>query len=160
MAAAFRTRFGAQLSSHWTSTAQRTVWYKDATTEIAVDGADTGSGSDSSAVETAATCYLINWLIAGSYRGGHPRTYLAGVNAGGLVDVNTLTSTKRTNLTTAAANFLSDVNALTPSGWSSVGLGTIRFFRNHNALSPPVFEPYLGASVSPFIATQRRRIGR
>lgn len=160
VAAAFRTRFLPNLSNGLHQTSQRTIWFKDSTTEVAVDGSDAGTGGDTTAAEAAGICYLINWGIAGSYRGGHPRTYLAGPTTAGLVDVNTLTTTKRNALSTAAGNFLSDVNALTPTGWSSVQLGTIRFFRGNAALSPPVFEPFLSGAASSFIASQRRRVGR
>jgi hypothetical protein len=160
VSAAFRTRFGPSLGNHWTLATQRTVWYKDSTTEIAVDGSDTGSGTLTGAPEAAQCAYLINWAISGSYRGGHPRTYLSGVNTEGLNDVNTLTTTRRAALNTAAAGFLADVNALTPTNISAVQLGTFRFFRNHAAVDPPVFEPFLSGGASNFLATQRRRIGR
>jgi hypothetical protein len=160
VAAAFRTRFGAQLSIDWHSTNQRTVWFKSSTDEVAVDGSDTGSGSINDVDAPIQCCYLINWAISGSYRGGHPRSYLAGVTMNGLSNDRDIASTKRTNLSTAATNFLSDVNALTPSGWSAVQLGTFAFFRGLSALNPPVFKPFNSGSCNGILATQRRRLQR
>lgn len=159
VAASFRTRFGAQLNTNWHQTAQRTVMYVSSTLEIGVDGSDAGSGSDAGTTDSPQLCYLINWSIAGTYRGGHPRTYLAGTTVGGTQGDGTINTTKRANLTTAAGNFLTDVNALSPTGFSAVQLGTIRFFRGHTALSPPVFEPFLSGACHPRVATQRRRAG-
>ena len=161
VSAAWRTRFLASLSTALTLSTQRTVLYYDATTEIAVDGADTGSGTESSGVaEGAQVAFLINWSISGSYRGGHPRTYLCGVPQDHTTNAIGVTSGAITTLTTAAGNFLSDVNALTPSPFTAVTLGTFRFFRAHAAVDPPVFEPFLAGACSPLLATQRRRIGR
>ena len=158
VAASFRTRFGPHLSSDWHSATQRTVLYVDADTEIAVDGVDTGSGTISTTEQAAALAYLINWSIAGTYRGGHPRSYLAGVTTDGLADVKTVATARRTALTADAQGFLADVNALTPSGFTSVALGTYRFFRNHSAVSPPVFEPYLSGACATIFGNQRRRL--
>src|SRR6266550_814822 len=43
-------------------------------------GAAVGS-SDADAVQDAGASFVISWFIAASYRGGHPRTYLPGVDA-------------------------------------------------------------------------------
>jgi hypothetical protein len=128
--------------------------------EIAVDGSDTGAGTASGAVYPANVAYLINWSIEGSYRGGHPRTYLSGANVATGDDTVTVGGTRRTALGTAAGNFLADVNALSPTGFSSVALGTVAFFRNGAALSPPEFKPYLAGSANPKFASQRRRTRR
>jgi hypothetical protein len=160
VSAAFRTRFGPQLSTVWTLQTQRTVMFVSSTLEIGVDGSDTGSGTAAGSTVGAMMAYLINWSIAGTYRGGHPRTYLSGVEDTDLLTSRTMSTTKRNALTTAAGNFLADVNALTPSGFSAVALGTIRFFRANSALAPPVFEPYLAGSCAQLYASQRRRMGR
>jgi hypothetical protein len=153
-------RFGPSLSSVWQSSTQRAVWFTSSTDEIGVDGSDTGSGSLTGTQNPANVAYLINWAISGTYRGGHPRTYLCGVAVSTEASSTTLTSTERTNLTTAANGFLSDVNALTHGTIASVTLGTVAFFQNNSALAPPVFKPYLSGSASPKFATQRRRVRR
>jgi hypothetical protein len=160
VAAAFRTRFGPQMVVTWHSTNQRTVLFRDADTEIGVDGADTGSGTAAGSTFAPQACYLINWSIVGTYRGGHPRTYLSGTNDSDCLGDGSIASSRQTGLTTAAGNFLGDVNALAPSGFTDVKLGTFRFFRHHSAVDPPVFEPFLGGACAPLIATQRRRVGR
>jgi len=160
VAAAFRTRFGPSLSTVWSSTTQRAVWFTSSTDEIGVDGSDTGSGSLTGTQCPANVAYLINWSISGTYRGGHPRTYLCGVAVSTESSSITMTSTERTNLTSAANNFLSDVNALTHGAIATVKLGTVAFFHANSALAPPVFKPYLSGACSPKFATQRRRVRR
>lgn len=160
ISAAYRARYLPYLTNDVTVNKQRTVLFVSSTSEVAVDGADTGSGSGASQQDPPSVCYLINWSIAGSYRGGHPRTYLPGVAYDTLNENGTLITGNRTNLTTASTNFLSDVNALSPAGFTAVALGTYRFFRHHAAVDPPVFEPFLAGTCNSLIATQRRRLGR
>lgn len=157
VAAAWRTRILPHLDNNVHVTAQRTVMYVDADTEIGVDGADTGSGGVSGTPYPAESCYLANWSISGTYRGGHPRTYIPGVDAANAGPEGNLVGSFRTSLATDLNNFRTDVNALSPSPFTAVQLGTIRFFRGHAALSPPVFEPFLSGSIHPRLATQRRR---
>lgn len=158
VSAAWRSAFLSLLTVSVHLTSQRTVLYVDANTEIGVDGADTGSGGEAGSALPPQIALLINWAIAGTYRGGHPRTYLPPCTNVDVDGTGTLTGSKHTALTTAAGNFLSAVNALTPSGFTAVQLGTIRFFRHNAALAPPVFEPFLAGSGHPKVATQRRRV--
>lgn len=160
ISAAWRTRFLVNLTNNVVINKQRTVLFVSSTNEVAVDGADTGTGSGASQQDPPQVCYLINWAIAGSYRGGHPRTYLPGVPFDTVNEDGTLVTANRTQLTTAATNFLSDVNALAPGGFTAVQLGTFRFFRHHIAVDPPVFEPFLSGTCNTKVATQRRRLGR
>jgi len=158
VSAAYRTRFLPSCVTGLTMNTQRTVLYYDATTEVGVDGTDTGSGSNGASPESPQVSYLLNWAIAGTYRGGHPRTYLPGVSYTDTNADGTLVSTRRTALSTAAAGFLSDVNALSPTPFTSVQLGTVAFFRGHSALSPPPFKPFLSGTCNSRVATQRRRL--
>jgi hypothetical protein len=160
LAAAFRTRFGPYLSTSWTQKSQRAVWFTSDADELGVDGSDTGSGSLSDTYLPASVAILINWAISGTYRGGHPRTYLAGITVGEESTAVNLHPTTRTNVQTAAGNFLSDVNALSHGSIGAVSLGTVAFFRGHSALSPPIFKAFTSASVSPKYANQRRRVRR
>jgi len=160
MAAAFRIRFGPNLSVHWSSTNQRAVWHTSPTDEIGVDGTDVGSGAVAGDSVTANVAVLIDWSIAGTYRGGHPRTYLAGMPESDLENNSRINPVPLAALQTASAGFLSDVNALTAGAITRTELGTVAFFRLHSALAPPVFKPYLAAAVKKTLATQRRRMRR
>lgn len=160
VAASYRTRFVALFSDAVVSNHQRCVLYYNSTTEIGVDGSDTGTGARTGNTIMPQACYLINWAISGTYRGGHPRTYLPGAQDVDVGNSGAIGTSPRGSLSTAAGNFLSDVNALSPSPFTAVALGTIRFFRHNTALSPPVFEPFLSGTCNATVATQRRRVGR
>lgn len=160
ISAAWRTRFLANLTDEVVANKQRTVLFVSSTSEVAVDGADTGTGPGTVQCAPPQVCILINWSIAGSYRGGHPRTYIPGPPIDNINENGTIVTADRTQFSTAAANFLSDVNALAPGGFTAVQLGTFRFFRHHLAVDPPVFEPFLGGTCNTLVATQRRRLGR
>lgn len=155
--ALYRTRFLPQVSSAATLHTQRSVLYVDADTEVAVDGSDTGSGSLNGTGNQPQVSPLINWSIASTYRGGHPRTYLPPADSAHIGSDGALVGSYVTALTTAALGLISDVNALSSAGFTSVALGTFRFFRNHSAVNPPVFEPFISGSAHPRAATQRRR---
>ena len=160
ISAAWRTRFLVNLANNVVVNKQRTVLFVSSTNEVAVDGADTGTGAGAVTMLPPQVCVLINWSIAGSYRGGHPRTYLPGPVEDNVNEDGTLVGANRTQFTNAATNFLSDVNALSPAGFTAVALGTYRFFRHHAAVDPPVFEPFLAGTCNTKVATQRRRLGR
>jgi hypothetical protein len=160
ISADYRQQFLPFLTTAIHVTAQRTVLYYSDTLAIGVDGADSGTGSAAQTPVGPAECYLINWSIAGTYRGGHPRTYLPGVAAEQIQPNGILTSAQHSGLTTAAETFRQNVNALNPAPFSAVQLGTIRFFRHNAALAPPVFEPFVAGACNQLVATQRRRVGQ
>lgn len=158
VSAAWRTRFLSYFHSNVVLNKQRAVLYVDSTTEIGVDGADTGSGSDANTSALPQICLLINWSISGTYRGGHPRTYLPPPASDKVNSDGSLPGSVITALTTAADGFRTDVNALSPTPFTSVALGTVAFFRGHSALSPPVFKPFVAGAAHGRVATQRRRV--
>lgn len=160
ISAAWRTRFLQFCNASVHLTGQRTVLFTSSTTEIAVNGTDAGSGTATGASVPPQVSIMLNWAISGSYRGGHPRTYLPPSTVSWVEGDGAITGSNLAAINTATAGFLSDVNALSPTGFSAVALGTFRFFRHHAAVDPPVFEPFTSGSCHPHARTQRRRAGR
>jgi len=133
-----------------------------------VDGSDATptSGTSGTALLPANTAFVLSWRLAQRYRGGHPRTYIAGCSQGMQNDAATWKSTVVADIQTKANTFLAAVNALTPSGFTSVTLGVLRQFANGGSethpptfLTPPVFHAFTSVIAKPGIATQRRRLG-
>lgn len=106
-----------------------------------------------------AACW--SWTINRRHRGGHPRTYLAGLTTVITTSVgsNMISSTWQNNLVINAQNFMLTINA-SVAGSLTWQLGTISYYNNHLALDPPVFYPYLGVEVGARLDTQRRRLGK
>lgn len=124
--------------------------------EIAAGGTTTSYNVPAS----VAAC--IGWQIAPSYRGGHPRSYLAGIPSSGIASVNSFTSTYLTGLDSRATDFHAGLEAITgiSSGISSVEHGVISFVRDKAWRTPPVFYRISGHTIDVRIDTQRRRLGR
>lgn len=160
MATAFGTRFLPSMASEFSLSLIKTTWLYAAGQAIEVQQTLSGNGTGGTQNSTDSTCALINWSILDFYRGGHPRTYLAGLPENHISNGRLLDSSYASTLATAAQGFLADCNALTHGGISAAALGTVRFASGNAWLSPPVFRAYQGASVNPILATQRRRLAR
>lgn len=125
-------------------------------------GEITAGGTTSSYNVPASVSACISWQIAPSYRGGHPRTYLAGIPSSGIASVNSFTSTYLTGLDSRATDFHNELESITgiSSGISTVEHGVMSFVRNNDWRTPPVFYRISGHTVDVRIDTQRRRLGR
>jgi len=117
-----------------------------------------GSGASviTMAVQVAVT---LSWTITDRYRGGHPRTYLPGINASMTANGRLLTTAGKTAYLNAAAGFLTNMNAITAGG-SSWKMCCVRYFSQHQLLANPLVRLIGGQSVHGRIDTQRRRLGK
>lgn len=135
------------------------VWIPTAGTELISTNATAHSGlSSGTPIHDAAACYVLSWHISAYYRGGHPRTYLPGVETENITNYSDLIAGIQVNLHLGALNFLTGVNALTHGAITQTELGTVSFASGLAWRTPPIFRPYVGISVSPKLGNQRRRI--
>lgn len=158
-AAAWNTDLCAQMTDATTTEQFKAVWTPSVGSEIVYTKATAFAGSIGSEVNDRSICAVIDWQIGDYYRGGHPRTYLAGLPNAYVVNGSTLNATYRSALATAANSFRNAVNALTHGDITEVELGTVRFASAHAWLTPPVFRPYQSVGVRNYIGSMRRRIG-
>lgn len=109
-----------------------------------------------------ANCALVlSWHEFISYRGGHPRTYLAGIGESMRVDPQHVGGSTYTDLAAAASVFLHDVNANTAWDTPEPGhMAVVHYSRARVALDPPETAQILSVSVNNRIDSQRRRLGR
>jgi hypothetical protein len=101
----------------------------------------------------------ISWKVGLYYRGGHPRTYLAGIPSTARANVREWTNTYATAVAASAVNFLGDVNALTPGSITDVDLGMLSYVVNKAYRAQAAFFPFTSATVDKRIDTMRRRLG-
>jgi hypothetical protein len=160
LVASWGTRFNGIRANEAVDLQAQAVWLTGVGSELTYTKAMTSGGTHGAGIKDAAGCYLINWGIGAYYRGGHPRTYMAAPIDGAMTNGSSIYAPDVATLATAAAGFKSDVDALTHGNITAVSLGTVSFQRAKEWRTPPVFEPYISSSVSPTLATQRRRIGR
>lgn len=162
-AAAYKTR----MAPHQTATvayvgAQATLYTPGGgvlQSVVTMTGAGTSGATE---IKDAAISKVISWLSSVYWRGGKPRTYLAGVGDTDLVTGSNhqIVSTEATSLGTAAASFRTDANALTAGTITGTVFGFVSFASGNTARPTPLFFPIVGAKVHPRIGTQRRRTGK
>ena len=148
-----------------------TLW-SSSTILITVDGQDLASRTAATGtfslthpgVQTTIPMALqvalcISWSISDRYRGGHPRTYLPGIDGTFVTGGRLLTTAGHTAYLNAAAGFLTNMNAMTAGG-SSWQMVCVRYFSQHQLLANPLVRTITGQSVHGRIDTQRRRLGK
>ena len=148
-----------------------TLW-SSSTILITVDGQDLASRTAATGtfslthpgVQTTIPMALqvalcISWSISDRYRGGHPRTYLPGIDGTFVTGGRLLTTAGHTAYLNAAAGFLTNMNAMTAGG-SSWQMCCVRYFSQHQLLANPLVRTITGQSVHGRIDTQRRRLGK
>ena len=134
-------------------------------TDIASDTGNTGEavgatvGTSSAPPLPASVAVLANYEIARRYRGGHPRSY---VFCGGQTDLQ--------DQSTWAADFIDDVQASwaavlasiisTYGGTSYTNQANVSYVNEGSRRDTPVRDVILAMTVSPRIASQRRRMRR
>lgn len=118
--------------------------------------AGTGAATPEPPVSVALCC---SWTIQDRYRGGHPRTYMAGLMSQDLVNNRTLTTAAHTRWFNNASAFLTDFNAMT-AGASSWKLVCVRYFSGKVLLPNPYVRPISAAVVHQRVDSMRRRLGK
>jgi hypothetical protein len=118
-------------------------------------------GAVSSAPLPANCALVVSWKESGSYRGGHPRTYLTAIPAADVLDPQHVASAYATAVQTAAETFRTDVTAGTEiTGFTAMELVVVHFLRHLVTLAPPEVQPLLAALVNVRLDSQRRRLKR
>jgi hypothetical protein len=144
-------------SQHVTTEVQVTYYDTTGPTLQFVDAVNLVGGQPSTFPDASAA-YLIDWVISAIYRGGHPRTYLAGPNNGDVVTGGQLAGGVQTSFATHSNAFRNAVNAITTTNITTVVMGTVSFVHALAWRSPPVFRAYTSTKVNGSIGTIKRRI--
>lgn len=158
--AAFKTRFAASQATAVGYGQCRSVLFSPGGTELLSIASLTGTGSGGTAVADDSACIVISWSTNVYWRGGKPRTYLAGVPNTAIVNGHNISSSPASAAATAAGNFRSDINALTAGTITGSSLGFVSFRTGNADRVPPQFYAFTGARVHPRLGTQRRRLGK
>jgi len=124
------------------------------------NSADTGSEIGGEPLP-ANVALCISWKIHPVYRGGHPRTYVSGIQSDHLASVNSWEATKLTSWQARASQFHDNLEAIGSigSGIETVEHGVVSFVRAGAWREPPVFYRILDSTVDSRVDTQRRRLG-
>lgn len=134
----------------------------DLSSDLGGSGIHSGNtaGGQTTPALPANVALCVSWKEAIRYRGGHPRTYLAGICEGQLADPRHVTATVATGMAANMNQFLADVNAITTPSVTTLRVGTVHYERHKLKINPPNFIKYDIAEVNSRIDSQRRRLGR
>lgn len=100
-----------------------------------------------------------SWQIQDRYRGGHPRSYFAGIIGSDYSGGSQLTTAGHSKWTNAAAALLTDLNAIT-AGASTWRMVCVRYFSNHQLLANPYVREVSSSQVHGRVDSMRRRLGK
>lgn len=120
---------------------------------------DTPGGSDN-ATEVDSLSACLSWTIPQTWRGGKPRTYLAGLPSEAFEDSNTLAASFITAAEAAGNALRTATLAAAHGSLAETALGTVSFYSANAPRTPPLQFVYSGCVVHPRIDSMRRRLGR
>lgn len=147
-------------SEHFIVTRERVFYRSDDTSVYNFTIADGTAGIDASGDQDAQVCFLVNWITGDPRRGGKPRQYFCGVTDDMMQDSAILNPALLPVVNGILATWLGGFPY--SGGATGVAQGLVEMeFRNNKAWLPEGFpRPVLGGTLSPVVATQRRRVDR
>jgi len=117
----------------------------------------TGTNADNM---NAGVAICLSWKIHRRYRGGHPRTYLTGMESSKLTNTQHFDGTYVASVLSDASDFLTDMNAYVQGAVDPFELGSVSYYFEKALRATPVFDPFLDVDVDARVDSQRRRNGR
>ena len=154
---AFRSSFQALVSTEYLCNLCRVTDLASSTGAVAESAAG-WAGTLAGQALPNQTAMLVNWLVGRRYRGGHPRTYLAG-----------LVQIELSNPTTWDPSYLGEWQIAVNNWHSALNGGAIGSFGPFSHVNvhmihlgayvvPPLVDPILSGAPNPTPGTQRKRL--
>lgn len=151
----------SQISNDWSLVEVRVIDNSGATENVAVNNTVTAGAVGSVAVNPN-TALVMSYPIAAHYRGGHPRTYVAGVPASSIATPggNEWSTGTQSTWESIGITLLGAVASMVVGGVADVLLGTISYYTGGAARAVPIFKTFLDVAVGSRLDSQRRRLGK
>lgn len=156
---AFKNAFLPQMVSNVTAS-HTDAWDLHDATGAQGTGGTPGNGTHAGTnpcPTNVAVC--VSWPVSYRWRGGHPRTYLVGMDQSEMVNGRLLVTTFRDSVVVAANTFISQVNAIATQG-GNLKLVAIRYISRGAYLNPPLPLDITVSRVDQRIDSMRRRLGK
>ena len=116
------------------------------------------AGTGGSSELPASACVLVDWLISRRYRGGHPRTYWPGADAGSLMTPSAWNTDIATDWSTCMTALLAAVTGIETGAITLNGLVNVSYVDADAWRVTNVVDPITGFRVSGLVRSQRRRL--
>lgn len=125
-------------------------------THAATPGAVTGN------VYPPQTAVCISWEVGTTYKGGKPRTYVAGIpmTATSTEGSSTISSAYATAMAQGGLQLMNGIDGLTVDSLTGFVLGLLSYRTGHTVRPTPLFHPFVGVRVHERLDSQRRRSGK
>lgn len=150
------------LTSLHTNCVLKEVVVTDLTTHSSAVGRWDGTlaGTGTGTAMSAATALVLSWKISRRYRGGHPRTYLIGLETANQADTKSWSGATVTEFQEDGQDFLDGVALIAVTGSVFGELVSLSYFSAHAVRVTPVVDVIQAVAVHSRIDTQRRRLGK
>lgn len=125
--------------------------------EYTATGSTAGSAAGIQGAANACVCW--SWKQPLRYRGGHPRTYIAGLTSNHTTNANTITSVHKTAHLNAATALRTAINGVSVAA-GTAQLVMVSYYLAKVLRTTPYIATITGVSVDDRIDSQRRRLGR
>jgi hypothetical protein len=158
------TAFGSHVVAHVNAgyTLEQ-VTAEDLTSNTAPVAQYTGStaGGGGGTLDPLNTALVLSWPIARRYRGGHPRTYIVGLESDQRTDARFWSPATITTFAAAGAAFRTAMDAISNGSYSTFTLGVASYRTGNAPRVTPIFTAFIGdPQVHPRVDSQRRRLGK
>lgn len=107
----------------------------------------------------ASTATVLSHKINRRYRGGHPRTYLVGMEAGNMSNFQEWASAWVTTIGDAWASFVTDCESGVPSSLGTITPVNVSYRSGGVLRATPVVDVITATDVQRRVCNQRRRLG-
>lgn len=170
MSAAWAAQMSSQMSvNHSLTSIQGT----DLTSNLGAQAVNSSAhaGTQAGTDLPCAVALVVEFKIARRFRGGHPRIYLTGQQAGRTATPKTWSAAVISGVATNFAAFIAAACATPPAAVGTLTHTTVHYFAGFTnktfpsgrsravpvVLATPTFDDVVGYVVNPIIASQRRR---
>jgi len=158
---AYKTNLGALQTTDVAYVQAKATLFQTGGTVLQSVSAMTGAGTNGTpGVADNSAALVISWVTSVYWRGGKPRTYLAGPLNTIVLNNHSISSATAASIVTAGNAFRTAVNALSAGAITSTTLGFVSFRSGNVDRVPPLFFSFNGANAHTRIGTQRRRNGK
>jgi hypothetical protein len=117
------------------------------------------NGGSGAAFLGANSALVISHNIARRYRGGHPRSYIAGLLSADLFDANLITAANRTTFQTDWDAFIAACVVGPIPGTTTITYVNVSYHSAHVLRPVPVVDIITSSTVKQRLGSQRRRVG-
>jgi len=158
----WKNRFLPQLSNALVLTNVDAWYYGAGGIALAAARSVSGTGGKAGVALPSNVALCVGWNVQQHYKGGHPRTYLAGPAADQLTGGRRFQQSYVDAVRGAANGFETDFSLVNLGGLGTLKLGVVSFVNKNAWRTPPIFRDFTanGAHVDSRVDSMRRRLGR